>query len=218
VHEDGFAIGGPLGGEAFVGGAIVEIAVDEIGDDFDGALNVELFDGLIEQVARDGGDAVALLDGKAGDGEIAAVAADESDVRAVESGDEWKSARGGHGARQHGANGMGNGVVNVEEVEGFGFENFEHFCGEGESIGWMVEERVGDHFDFVEMDAGIVGIHADGRGVADEMDVVAAGGEFHAELGGDDAGAAVGGVAGDADAHRSFQSSVISFQLLVLSF
>jgi hypothetical protein len=31
---------------------------------------------------------------------------------------------------------------------------------------------------------------------------VAAGGEFHAELGGDDAGAAVGGVAGYADAHR----------------
>jgi hypothetical protein len=31
---------------------------------------------------------------------------------------------------------------------------------------------------------------------------VAARGEFHAELGGDDAGAAVGGVAGYADAHR----------------
>jgi hypothetical protein len=30
---------------------------------------------------------------------------------------------------------------------------------------------------------------------------MAAGGEFHAELGGDNAGAAVGGVAGDADAH-----------------
>jgi hypothetical protein len=33
---------------------------------------------------------------------------------------------------------------------------------------------------------------------------VAAGGEFHAEFGGDDAGAAVGGVAGDADAHCLF--------------
>ena len=47
----------------------------------------------------------------------------------------------------------------------------------------------------------IVGVHADGRGIADEMNVVAAGGEFLAELGGDDAGAAVGGIARDADAH-----------------
>jgi hypothetical protein len=31
---------------------------------------------------------------------------------------------------------------------------------------------------------------------------MAAGGEFHAEFGGDDAGAAVGGVASDADAHK----------------
>jgi len=67
----------------------------------------------------------------------------------------------------------------------------------------VVEERVGDDFDFVEMDARVIGVHADWRGVADEMDVVAARGEFHAELGGDDAGAAVGGITGDADAHRS---------------
>ena len=92
--------------------------------------------------------------------------------------------------------------MDVEEVEGFGFENFEHFCGEGEGVGGVVEERVGDDFDFVEMDAGVVRIHANWRGVADEMDVVAAGGELHAELGGNDAGAAVGGVAGYADAHR----------------
>src|SRR5713226_646177 len=202
VHEDGFAIGSPLGGETFVGGAIVEIAVHEVGDDFDGALDVELFDGLIEQIAGDGGDAVALLDGKAGDGKIAAVAADEGDVGAVKSGDEREAPRGGHGACKQSAYGMGNGVVDVEEVEGFGFENFEHFCGEGEGVGRMVEERVGDDFDFVEMDARVVGVHADGRGVADEMDVVAAGGEFHAELGGDYAGAAVGGVAGYAYAHR----------------
>jgi hypothetical protein len=31
---------------------------------------------------------------------------------------------------------------------------------------------------------------------------MAASGEFHAELGGDDAGAAVGGIAGNANAHR----------------
>jgi len=97
---------------------------------------------------------------------------------------------------------MRNGVVDVKEVERFGFEHFEHFCGERQSVGRMVEERIRDHFHFVEMDARIVGIHADRRSVADEMDVVAAGGELHAELRGDYAGAAVGGIAGDADAHN----------------
>ena len=102
--------------------------------------------------------------------------------------------------------------MDVQQVKRFGFENFEHFCGEGQRVRRMVEERVGNHFHFVEMDARIVRIHADRRRVTDEMNVMAAGGKFHAELGGDDAGAAVGGVAGDAYAHKSFQSSVVSFQ------
>src|SRR6266481_7782565 len=114
VHEDGFAVGSPLCGKTFVGGAIIEIAVHEIGDDFHRALDVELCDGLVEQIARDGGDAVALLDGEARDGQIAAVAADEGDVRTVESGDERQAARGGHRAREQGADGMGNGVVDME--------------------------------------------------------------------------------------------------------
>ena len=101
--------------------------------------------------------------------------------------------------------------MDMEQIERFGFENFEHFRGECQRVRWMVEERVGDDFDFVEMDARIVGVHADGRGIADEMNVVATRGEFHAKLGGDDAGAAVGGIAGDADAHgKSFRFSVFS--------
>ncbi len=76
MHEDGFAVGRPLGALRFVRLAGVEIAIDEIGDDFDGALDVELFKGLLQQIVGDGGHAVALLDGEAGDGEVAAVAAD----------------------------------------------------------------------------------------------------------------------------------------------
>ena len=96
VHEDGLAVGGPLCALGFVGLAGVEIAIDEIRDDVDGALDVEFFERLREQVIGDGGDAVALLDGKAGDREIAAVAADQRDVGAVQSGDEGQAARRGH--------------------------------------------------------------------------------------------------------------------------
>src|ERR1041385_4415807 len=73
VHENGLSVGRPLCGESFVGGATVQIAVDEIWNDFDGALDVELFEGLAEEVARNASDPVALLDGKLSDGEIAAV-------------------------------------------------------------------------------------------------------------------------------------------------
>ena len=45
------------------------------------------------------------------------------------------------------------------------------------------------------------GVQADGIRVGDEVDFVAARGEFQPKLGGDDAAAAVGGIAGDADLH-----------------
>src|SRR5260370_490442 len=117
VHEDGFAVGSPLGGESFVGGAAVEIAVYEIGDDFDGALDVEFLERLVEQIAGDGGDAVALLDGAFSGGKIAAIAAEESNVRTGQGGYGREATRRGHGAREHGADGMRNSVVNVEQVE-----------------------------------------------------------------------------------------------------
>jgi hypothetical protein len=150
---------------------------------------------------RDGGYAVALFDGISRDGEIAAIAADEGDIRTVKCSNKGQPARGGHGTREHGADGMRNRVVDVEEVQGFGFEHFQHFGREGQGVGRVIEERVAGNFDLVEMSVRVVGIHANRRGVADEMDIVAARGEFLTELSGDDAGAAVGGVAGYTDAH-----------------
>ena len=91
--------------------------------------------------------------------------------------------------------------MNVEDVEGFGLEDLQHFCGEREGIRRVVEERVRGDLDFVEVNVRVVGVHADGRGVGDEVHVVAAGGELLAKLGRDDTGAAVGGIAGNADAH-----------------
>ena len=82
---------------------------------------------------------------------------------------------------------MRDGVVHVQEIERLGLKYFQHFCGERQSVGRVVEERVGSYLHFVEMDVRVVGVHADGRGVADEVDVVAAGGQFGAEFGGDDA-------------------------------
>jgi len=96
---------------------------------------------------------------------------------------------------------MWNGVVNVQQIQLLGLEDLEHFGGESQGVGRVVEKRVGSYLDFVEKNVRAVQVHADGRGVADEMDVVAASGQFLAELSGYDSGAAVSGVAGDANAH-----------------
>jgi hypothetical protein len=97
--------------------------------------------------------------------------------------------------------------MNMEQVERFGFEDFEHFGGESQGVRRVIEKGVGGDFDFMEMDVRVVRIHADRRGVADEVDIVAAGGELLAELGGDDARAAVRGITGYADTHGAVFSS-----------
>ena len=203
MHENGLAVGRPFFAKAGSGLAAVEVAVDEIGDDVNGPLDVEFLESLAEEVSGDSGDAIALFDGEFRDREIGAVATNQGDVGAVERGDERKSPRRRHRAREKGADGVRNRVVDVEKIERFGLENFQHFCGESERVGRVIEKRVGNDFDFVEMRARIVGVHADGRSVADEMNIVAAGSELLAKLGSNDTGAAVGGVASDADLHET---------------
>jgi hypothetical protein len=58
------------------------------------------------------------------------------------------------------------------------------------------------------MDARGIRVQADGIRVGDEVDLMPARGEFHAELGGDDAAAADGGVTDDPDVHGVLNSEV----------
>ena len=124
----------------------------------------------------------------------------------MERGDEGKTstARAGwceHLAGEKRADGVRDGVVDVEEIERVELGDLGHARGEGEVVGRVLEERIVGDGDFVEVDVGFAAGEAEGLRVGDEVDLVAAGGEFDAELGGDDAGAAVGGIAGDADLH-----------------
>ena len=210
MDEEAFGGGGELRAHGGVLGGVaeVDVAVDEVADDLDGVGGGEGLEGAVAEVGGDGGDAVGLLDAEAGDGEIGGIEADEGDVGAVEGGDDGEIAGGEAGGRvlQHlagedGGDGVGDGVVDVEEIEGVEVGDLGHAGGEGEVVGRVLEERVVGGGDLVEVDAGFAAGEAEGLGVGDEVDVVAAGGELDAELGGDDAGAAVGGIAGDADLH-----------------
>ena len=91
--------------------------------------------------------------------------------------------------------------MHVQQIQRLGFEDFDHLCGEGKGVGRMVEQRIRRDFDFMKMDVGICQIHTNRRRITDEVNVVPARGKLLAKLGGHDAGAAVGGVASDTDAH-----------------
>jgi len=64
-----------------------------------------------------------------------------------------------------------------------------------------LEQRIRGDLDFVIMNARRFRVEPDGVGISDEVDLVAAAGQFHSQLRRHDAAAAVRGIAGDADVH-----------------
>ncbi len=77
---------------------------------------------------------------------------------------------------------MRNRIVHMQQIQRLGLKDFQHLGGERQGIGWVIEQRIGRDFHFVKMRVGIVGIHADRRRVADEVDVVPARRQFRAQL------------------------------------
>jgi hypothetical protein len=78
-----------------------------------------------------------------------------------------------------------------------------HFGGKGQRIGGVIEERIGRNLHFVKINAGKDTFQAQGRGVADEVNLMAALGELLPQLCRYDAASAIGWVAGYADFHPS---------------
>src|SRR5579863_10075318 len=132
VNQQGFVgadqVFAGSGANGFIAHRSVNIAVYEIGDNSDIASNAEIGESLVFQVLRDAGNAIALLYGKAGDGQITAIKTNEGDVGSVQGGDEGQAPAAGseHLAREQRAYGVGNGVMHVEEVEFVEFRHFGH--------------------------------------------------------------------------------------------
>jgi hypothetical protein len=97
--------------------------------------------------------------------------------------------------------------VHVQKVERVVLGHLRHLGGQGQGVRGIVKEGIGHHFHFVVANASRHVRHfvqlgqANGLGVADEVDFMTASGELHAEFGGHDSAAAVGGIAGDANFH-----------------
>src|ERR1700683_4050040 len=99
--ERGLRIGSRAGGRPararrFICRLLVKITVHEIRNHLNGPLDFEFLQGAVAQVIRNSGHAVALLDGKSRDGQIAAVAADQRDIGAMERGDERQAPGRSH--------------------------------------------------------------------------------------------------------------------------
>jgi len=213
VDEDflaGLGIAGAAGGAIGFAEGSVDIAVDEVGDDFNGAVGMEFLDGGFAQVIGDGGDAVALIDTEAGNGQVGMVEADEGDVGSVERGDEGQAVILAleHFAREVGGDGVGNGVVDVEDVELVVGGDFRHARGEGQIVGRVFEEGVVGDGDLVKGDLLFASAEAKGLGIGDEMHLMPGRGQLDAEFGGDDSAASVGGITGDANLHKVSEERV----------
>jgi hypothetical protein len=110
------------------------------------------------------------------------------------------AAAGQHLLRQIRRDGVGNGVVDMEQVELVELGNLRHAGSQREIVGRMLEQRVVKHLDLVEVNIGLAARKAERCGRGDEVDVVATRCQLDAKLGGDHAAPSIGGVAGDADA------------------
>ena len=165
---------------------------------------MKLLDGLVAQVVGDGGDAVALIDAEAGDGQVGVIEPDEGDIGAVQGGDEGEAAilAEEHLAREIRGDGMRNRVVDVQQVQLVVGRDLSHAGGEGQVVGRVFEEGIIRDGDFVEGDVLLAAAEAEGLRIGDEVDLMAGRRQLDTELGGDNAAAAVGGIAGDSDLHR----------------
>ena len=155
------------------------------------------------QPLRDRRHAVGHFDAELRDRQIALVAPDERDVRAVQRRDDLE-LRLQDLLGQIRADRVRDRVVNVQDVELLVRRDLRHLRRQRERVGRIrIEQRIRRDRDLVVVNALVQKIQPRGHRVADEVHVVAAPRQRESELRGHDAGAAESGVAGDSDSQTS---------------
>ncbi len=110
------------------------------------------------QVLGDGGDAVALLDGKTSDWQIRTVKADESDVGAVQGRNKWQVLARWCGCKhllgQHRAYRVRNRIVHVQQVELVKLGDFGHPRGQRQIVRRIFKQWIAGDLDLVVVNIG----------------------------------------------------------------
>ena len=202
MDQNAFVVVRELAPQALVGRAIVNVAIDEIGNDRHRPLNLKFLDRPAPKIFGHRGDGITLFDAKTCDGQIRTIVADQGDIRSMKRRDEGYNAIRQHLLRQVRADGVGDRIVNMQNIQVISSHHFSHLRCEDQIVGRVFEQRVCEDFDLVEKDA-LVHRKANRKRIADEVNVVAAPGKFLAEFSSDDAASPVSWIASDADLHSS---------------
>jgi len=117
----------------------------------------------------------------------------------VQRRDQPGSAASHHLLRQNGARRVRNGIVDVEKVELLVDADFHHLGSKRQGVMTVIEQRVLEHFDFVQKNVLPEPVKARRELGADEVHSVAPSGERQPDFSGNDSAAAEGRIAGDPD-------------------
>ena len=174
--------------------------LEEIVDDVDRTLDPEQVHGLAPEEVGDGRHGVGLVEGMPDRGAIARIAPEERRVRAVERRhDSRPLALGEHPAGEDRGRRMRDGVMDVEDVEPVVARHLGHLDRQRQRVVGVLEEPVVVDHNGVEEDPRRAPWQAERPLVADEVRLVAPAGQLLPQGRGEDAAAADGRVARDAD-------------------
>ncbi len=167
-----------------------------------GFVDCECLQGLLAEPLGDRGHAVALLDAESNDRVEGRLHADQGDIGSMERRDGRDAAIAQHLPREKGAGCMRNRVVDVEQVEVVLEGDLDELRGEAQRVGRVVEDGVVVGEDLMEVHVLGESLQADGRRVADEVDVAPSRRHRESQLRRDDPAPPVAGVADDSDCRR----------------
>ncbi len=137
----------------------------EVVDDFDLLLGVEHLPGLFGEAVRDGRDAAGAFGGVLDDGREVGVAAHERDVGAVQGGDDARGVEVLLAADlpgQQRGGGVGDGVVDVDDVQLVLVRHFNELHGQGQRVVGVLEQFVFVELHLMEVNVGVLALQAEG--------------------------------------------------------
>ena len=85
-----------------------------------------------------------------------------------------------HLLRKHGRDGVGDGVMHVQQIQTVGFGHIHHARRQRQAIGRVLEQRIVGHLHFVVVNARNAGVQANGIRIGYEVDLMPAIGELQA--------------------------------------
>src|ERR1043166_1682146 len=120
---------------------VVKLA-NEVWNDLD-LVEIKCLDRRRLKKLRNGRDSVRLLQAISRDRQIRTIGTDQRYVRSMQRRNDWNVADVLDGfAGEDRRDRMGNGVVNVEQIEFFGTCDSGHLCRKGKIIRLMLEQRI----------------------------------------------------------------------------